>query len=139
MSPLRPIKCTDPNGHVRVFYYDVDDDPGGEDVFVRVHATRQPNSTDHWFDITLKKSAPDTLIVSMQMKNKNALYGAKGILDAMIPGLAATLNKRIVSSSNTQNQYLNEYRNTAGEKVWRRLEADGRAKYNTITDRYELL
>jgi hypothetical protein len=76
--------------------------------------------------------------ISMAMVSDKRFTG-HGIRDALIPLLPDMTEKRVCSSSNRFPVQTGEHRNSAGEAVWRRLEAIGRARYDTDHDRFFLI
>ncbi|MEZ6142297.1 MAG: hypothetical protein R3B84_17190 [Zavarzinella sp.] len=75
-------------------------------------------------------------VVAMAHHNK-PVYIAKGIPEALLPVVKATLVKDVVSSPTAGEAGV--WRTQAATKVWKRLLTSGRAIYDAPTDVYKLV
>lgn len=93
-------------------------------------------STSHeFFELVLKPLDDGSHMV--MMINAHGVYGGTGIPDALIPFAANHLSTEIRSSP-ARSKDGNYWRTPAATKVWERLVAAGKAKYNKQTDIYRV-
>ena len=139
---MTPLICKGAEGIDRTFYLEGEKDEVDSvlSCHVRIHRNNPPDpNSDDWVDLTLQARPEGDLRVTMMRHGSRPWYARMGILDAAIPAAAALFGSKIVSSSNTHRKDEAEYRTVAAEKVWKRLEKAGLARYDRHQDRYYLL
>jgi hypothetical protein len=141
-SQMRTLRCTREDGTVNDFFYeqvapDPLDEPGIERF--RVHRAPRLASEDYWFELSLKPLRDGSMLIDMIEANRPH-YRGMGIPEALLPEVARSLGKVIVSSSDKSayREYDNEKRSGDAERMWRRLQAKGLAKYRPADGRFEL-
>jgi hypothetical protein len=139
---MTPLICKGADGIDRIFYLEAEEDHVDSmlALYVRIHRNNPPTpNADDWVDLTLQERPERDLRVTMMRHGSKPWYARMGILDAAIPAAAALTGRKVVSSSNTHRKDEAEYRTDAAEKVWKRLEGAGLARYDQQEDRYHLL
>jgi len=90
------------------------------------------------FEFRVNEVNAETAKVMMINRHDEAAYQAMGIPEALIEEASRILRRTIISSSNLSNAkiFKNERREHSATKIWLRLEADNRARYDEINDIY---
>jgi hypothetical protein len=101
------------------------------DVFVK---TVPPPPNDLAFELRLTPVGDNAQVTSVTHHN-SPLYREKGIIDALLPTLAAELDRGIVSSPTT-GEHNGEYRTVAATKYWERLRGKNAATFDEASDLY---
>lgn len=130
--------CVDKSGKATEFNYSIDFSE--EDDFEKIIYRVIPAdiNTDDWFEFSLVRIDDSTgKIFAMNNNNVPELTG-KGIPEKLIEIAAAQFNSTIISSSNNPKSKLldTEWRTVAATKVWERLVAKDKAKYDSQLDLY---
>ena len=130
--------CVDKSGKANEFKYSIEF--GEEDDFQKIIYRVIPAdiNTDDWFEFALVRINDSTgKIYAMNNNNVPELAG-KGISEKLIEIAAAQFNSTIISSSNNpkSKKLGTEWRTVAANKVWDRLVANNKAKYDSQLDVY---
>ena len=94
------------------------------------------SSTDIQFELTLDISERIARVVLMNNQGE-AVYARKGIPEAAILHAAAALNTSVRSNTATMDTPEGNAREPAATKVWERLVAQGKARYEAEQDIYQ--
>lgn len=133
---MTTINCTGRDGITRVFDYVSSLDLNGEEWTFRVTPIPPLPSAD-FFDVTVRElTAGIVQVVQINHYNVPELM-AKGIPEALLPIVKASLNVSVTSSP-TKGNSGNVYRTPAATKMWKRLESMGLASYDPNADIYSL-
>lgn len=133
------ISCIGKDGLSNQFYYNYSVSRGFP-IEHRMTIYASPDYSDlEFFELTAKEIDENKLKIITIMKNSEALYGAKGIPDSAIPEMIKLSEKHVVSSSNNADMGGNEFRSDDATKMWKRLVACEKAKYESSIDRYEYI
>src|SRR4051794_36579514 len=118
------LTCTGKDNVQREFEYSCEfsDLDHTWDVFVK---TVPPPADDLAFELRLTPVG-DKVQVTSVTHHGSPLYREKGILDALLPALAAKLARDIISSP-TKGEHTGEYRTVAATKYWERLRGKNSA------------
>ena len=100
---LELLECKGRDQHMRVFYVEVEgptiEDP--DQWQVRVHRQDPPDhAADGFFDLTARQFDDTSVVITAIEHHQKEWYAQKGIPDAVIPYVATTLGKDVLSSSN---------------------------------------
>ena len=91
-----------------------------------------------WFDFKVAPVGDKTLKVT-DMFDYQDIYKGKGLPEALILEAQKEYpDKQIISSSNKQKVFKNEWRSEAGTAVWERLVKKGLAEYSDEKDLFVL-
>jgi len=91
-----------------------------------------------WFDFKVAPINEDILKVT-DMFDFQGIYKGKGLPESLIMEAQKRFpEKQIISSSNRQKVFKNEWRSAAGSAVWERLVKKGKAEYFAEKDIYRL-
>ena len=91
-----------------------------------------------WFDFKVAPVGDNTLKVT-DMFDYQDIYKGKGLPEALILEAQKQYpDKEIISSSNRQKAFKNEWRSDAGSAVWERLVKKGLAEYSDENDLFVL-
>lgn len=129
------LLCTGRDQVEREFEYSFAKDQFEETWHFRVQ-TVPPQPDGEAFDLSVTALGDATLRQVMLAHHDHPAYAAMGIPDALIPVVAATLGKKVVSSPTTADD-AGVYRTEAATKVWDRLVGFGVARYDPAADVYE--
>ena len=136
---LEPLECKGRDQHMRVFYVEVES-PAPEDPDhwqIRVHRQNPPDhAADNFVDLTVRRFDDTSVVITVIKNYQKKWYAQKGIPDAVIPYVATTLDKDVLSSSNQHKRWPDEYRNANADKYWNRLVRSGKANYDAGSDRF---
>jgi hypothetical protein len=91
-----------------------------------------------WFDFKVAPIGEDILKVT-DMFDFQKIYKGKGLPETLILEAQKRFpEKQVISSSNRQKIFKNEWRSDAGSAVWERLVQSGKAEYSAEKDVYKL-
>ncbi len=140
-NALTELVCTGRDGVQRTFYFECERASFGSPPSwtIRVHRRNPPNeNVDDWYELVLQEREPAQMMVTMMRHDYRPWYTGMGISEAAMLRAAKLLRRTVISSSNRCRKTADEFRTSAAEKVWRRLEARGLAYYNSDEDRFTL-
>ena len=128
------LQCTGRDGETRQFKYKCIPEQFSQSYSYHVYAI-PPLDSGEFFELTVEDMENDALKITMMENHKIPEYSATGIPDALIPHIAKTFQKAVVSSSNGVR--AGEFRTPDATKVWDRLVTNGMATKDEETDSYE--
>ncbi len=135
------IICIDRNGSENRFKYSIEKttEKGNNTWFFRIQPVDIIVDEDFEFEIT--QIGENIGKVTQMFHHFKEEYIAKGVPEKMIEEANRILNLNIISSTNKEESKLlsTEWRTTEAEKVWIRLYAQGKAKYDPNSEIYELI
>ena len=88
-----------------------------------------------YFEFDVVEHGSAAVRVVMMNNHRQAHLSGKGILDALIPRVAAELGRQVQSSPES-GQTKDIYRTPDATKAWERLRSSGIATYDGTTDIY---
>jgi hypothetical protein len=137
---LHALICHGRDGKERTFWYEFkynESFPQSRISFC-VHKSNPPKMLEeNWFEMTIER-CPDGLwkIIFIGDAARRLHYAVVGIPDALIPEAGRVLQAPLRSSSNIGMAGTNEFRTIDAEKMWKRLQAKGLARYEQTEDYY---
>lgn len=135
------MTCVDKNGNKNEFKYSFE--VGEEEGFQKISYQVVPAeiNIDDWFEFSLIRINETTAKIYAMNNNSIPELSGKGIPEKLIEIAASQFNSTIISSSNNpKSKHLEtEWRSISANKVWDRLVANNKAKYDSHLDVYTYL
>ncbi|AVJ56727.1 hypothetical protein C5610_10800 [Idiomarina sp. OT37-5b] len=132
---MNKLTCTGKDAVTRIFDYTVTTNHHTNEWTYKVRSVPPPESGE-FFELTVKAITDDEVRVIAMYNNRDEVYQAKGIPDALLPLISSDL-ERSVCSSPTRG-IGNIYRTQDAGKVWDRLVKSGKAEYVEVDDVYRI-
>lgn len=133
--------CVDKSGKANEFKYTIEfsDEDDFQKISYRVISA--DINTDDWFAFSLVRINDSTGKIYAMNNNNVPELTRKGIPEKLIEITTIQFNSTIISSSNNpkSKQLDTEWRTVAANKVWDRLVADNKAKYDSQLNLYTYL
>jgi hypothetical protein len=123
-----------------MFWYTAERDDVYPDAVIvfRVHRSNPPKMLEeNWFEMTVERCSNGSWkITYIGDAERRPHYVAMGIPDALIPEVSRILQAAVRSSSKVGTNGANEFRTVQSDKMWKRLQDSGLARYVPTKDYY---